>query len=149
MKLSTSLLIYLVFLLVSCGLNDRTEANLSPGDVQYIRGLGLLDSNEVIQFFESHGTWKDGFKQAGGFITEKRIAYYWLDDNADKQQISSALFSDIDSIRLINNSRSLTYASYIQVYRSNDLGFKAYFDVDSTRLLLLYRTAKANWKARH
>ena len=131
-------------LLVSCGM-DKDETSLNAKDNAYIQRLGVLDSTETIELFESNGG-LEGLKQSGNFITEKRIASYWIED--DSRRIESAFFEEIDSMKLTDLVTKLTYASYVTVYKSDGHQFEVYVDADSARTYQFYEHALKHWENR-
>ncbi|MDF3026068.1 MAG: hypothetical protein K0S23_375 [Fluviicola sp.] len=128
---------------VSCS-NNKNENTLRNEDQSFIRELGILDSLEEIELFESNGGFK-GFKQSGNFITKKRIASYWIEDG--EKEVHSAFFStDIDSISQTDLVSKLTYASYLTVYKTDGSSFRVYVDADSVRTYQFFNKAKENWE---
>lgn len=137
------ILLLLISTLISCTVNDRTESDLQPDEIQFIKDLGLLENGESIEMFESNGGMK-GYKQSGNLITDKRIASYWLEDNKD--ELYSAFYSEIDSIAETDLISKLTYASYLTVFKSDGTNFKVYVDADSLRTYTFFEKAKQNLK---
>jgi len=139
MKRASLLLLCSVLLMaVHCGRKHSTEKDLSKTDKQFLQDLGLLDASETVDLFQA-----DDLKESGALLTQKRIAYYWL--GKDGNDISSAQLSTIDSMKVVPNFRTLTYASYIEVFRSDGLDFKVYMDVDSLRLYRFFDRAQELW----
>lgn len=133
----------LVGIFVSCS-NQKNETSLDGEDKRFIRELGILDSLEEIELFECNGGFK-GFKQSGNFITDKRIASYWIEDG--EKEVYSAFFStEIDSISQTDLVSKLTYASYLTIYKTDGSSFKVYVDADSTRTYQFFNKASANWE---
>ena len=132
------ILIAFVLLVSSCNNLERTETNLSAKDLAFIQALGILNPEEKILFFETNGGFQ-GFKQSGNFLTDQRIASYWIED--DSKEIHSAFWNTIDSLQLHNNSTSLTYASSIRVFPHESNAFDVYIASDSSRLHVIYSTA--------
>ncbi len=121
-----------------------TEKNLSIEDHVFIETLGILAPEEEIELFESNAGW-GGLKTAGAFITSKRIAYYWIEE--DEKEIHSAFFAtDIDSISLTDLSTKLTYASYLTIYKCDQSNFKVYIDADSARVQAFYQKAAEHFE---
>src|SRR5687768_17340732 len=103
-----------VAILLACGHNARNGTELSQAERDYIKGLGLLDDNENIILFDG----QSDLKTSGNFFTDKRIASYWIDNrNKAKSSVDFGLYSEIDTILTTDLSRSLTYASYLQVVK--------------------------------
>lgn len=128
--------------LPSCTSN-KDASDLTKDDLAFIQGLGILDEHEEIELFESNGGFK-GVKQSGNFITDKRIASYWVDQ--DERTVSSAYFeNEIDSITLMDLVSKPTYASYLTVYKTNGQHFKVYVDADSVQTYHFFETANDRW----
>lgn len=138
-----TILILLLAISASCS-NRKNERSLTKEDSLFIQELGILDSLEEIELFESNGGLK-GFKQSGNFITDKRIASYWIEDG--EKEVHSAFFStEIDSISQTDLVSKLTYASYLTIYKTDGSSFNAYVDADSTRTYQFFNKARANWE---
>ncbi len=136
-------LLLLPITMISC-FNNKNETTLMKEDQLFIRELGILDSLEEIELFESNGGFK-GFKQSGNFITDKRIASYWIEDG--EKEVHSAFFStEIDSISQTDLVSKLTYASYLTIYKTDGSSFKVYVDADSIRTYQFFNKARANWE---
>ncbi len=143
--MKTTLFFLLVPFLVfqSCG--QRNENKLSEKDLAYINRIIPLDQNEVIELFETNGGTK-GFKAAGNFITNKRLAHYWIDGKNDAAH--SLKYDQIDSLVTIDRTRAATYASYIEVYGRNGYSFRVYIDADSSRTWNFFNKAIQNWQSK-
>jgi hypothetical protein len=140
---SRHVLIFLVSLaiLFSCAEN-KTESNLMAGERKFIEDLGILDLKEEVQLFENNDGSEDVTK-SGNFITNKRIAGYWIEDG--NKEVHSAFFeNEIDSLSQTDNHTKLTYASYLTVYKTDGSSFKVYVDADSTRTFEFFNKARAN-----
>ncbi|WP_430401712.1 hypothetical protein [Fluviicola sp.] len=139
----TILLLILSGTMVSCSV-DKTETNLTSDDRRFIEDLGILDPTEEIELFEYNGGFS-GIKQSGNFISAKRIASYWIED--EEKEVNSALFStDIDSISQTDLVSKLTYASYLTIYKTDGSSFNVYVDADSTRTYQFFNKALDHWK---
>ncbi|WP_343632859.1 hypothetical protein [Fluviicola sp.] len=142
--------IHLLLLLLPFGIlfsctDNKTEHNLMTGERKFIEGLGILDQKEQIQLFENNDGFDDVTK-SGNFITDKRIAAYWIKDG--NREIYSAFFTnEIDSIAQTDNHTALTYASYLTVYKTDGSSFNVYVDADSTRTYEFFNKALSNWEA--
>ena len=131
----------LAMLHASCTWNP-TEKELNESDLEFIRSLGILNTGEKIELFDCNSGFK-GIEQSGNFISDKRIACYWIEDGI--KEIHSALFAnEIDSLALNDLSTSLTYSSSIKVYKRDKSSFEIYVDGDSTRVRLFYNRAQDN-----
>ena len=134
-----------LILLVSCGSKTITGDKLSKADIDYIKGLGLLDDNETIILFDTQGGF-DGIQVSGNFFTNIRIASYWVDsEDKNKTSINFAFYKDIDTIIATPLTTSLTYASYLTVKRKDSKEFKVYIDGDSTEIWNFFNQAIAEW----
>lgn len=135
-----------VTILTSCDHNTRKGTELSAADNEYIKELGLLDDNETIILFDG----QSDFKTSGNFFTDKRIASYWIDkrDN-NKSSIDFGLYSDIDTILTKDLSRSLSYASYMEVVKHDGETFKVYVDGDSTEVHAFFDRAISEWRVKN
>lgn len=122
-----------IVILNSCQfINDD---KLTNDDINYIKKLDLLDEDEKIIWFDSQLT----IKSSGNFLTNKRIASYWIDKyHKEKSHSTFTLLKDIDSIKLKNLSNSLTYSSYIEVFKQDE-SFKVYIGQDSIKVEEYYR----------
>lgn len=133
-----------VGILFSCAEN-KTERNLTTGERKFIESLGILELKEEVQLFENNDGSEDVTK-SGNFITDKRIAGYWIEDG--KKEIYSAFFeNEIDSLSQTDNHKALTYASYLTVYKTDGSSFKVYVDADSTRTYEFFNKAFSNWES--
>ena len=142
-KFQLLFLISIVILVVSCGWKAKNESNLTTKDLQFIRGLGILDSNETILLFETNGGFS-GLKQSGNFITDKRVASYWIENNL--KELNFAFYSQIDSMKLNNKTNALTLASSITIFANYKKTFELYIDADSSRLNQFYDKTLEIWK---
>jgi len=82
-------------------------------------------------------------EQSGSFITNSRLVHYYK-KSTDTVQAIWADFKKINSMRLIDNSKVRTNASYIEA-SINPADLKFFFDVDSSRLIKIYENAKSSW----
>jgi hypothetical protein len=146
MKYLNSLILILLIttsILLSCNHSTRNGADLSKADLDYIRGLGILDNNENIILFDS----QSDFKTSGNFFSNKRIASYWIDKtDKTKSSVDFGLYREIDTILTTDLSRSLTHASYLKVVKHNGKAFKVYVDGDSTEVWTFSNQAISEWK---
>lgn len=130
----------LLLSLPSCIFQYKNERNLSKSDLVYLRKLGILKEDEKIELLESNG----GFKRSGNFITDERIASYWIDGRND--EVNSAEYSRIDSIKTVDRIHAWTYSSYMEVYHSHGKMFQVYVDADSLRTWQFFNRGITNWK---
>lgn len=145
-KVSTAFSLALCCLLCTCKYSMHSK--LSAANTQYIKNLGLLSSDENILYFDSQGGWK-GIKQSGNFISDKRIASYWIDKNrAEKSSVLFAYYQDIDSIKTLPRITSLTYVSSIKIYPKNGKAFEVYVEEDSINTWKFFNAALAQWNSK-
>jgi hypothetical protein len=144
-------IVFTVGLIVSsCGGDLKTGEDLSKRDKEFIRELGILDGEENIILFDSQGGGFNGLKTSGNFITDKRIASYWIDSrDTTKTSVDYAFYADIDTIWRYPKFKSLTYASYLEVYRRDGTTFKVYIDADSTRTWDFFNRALQEWNRKN
>jgi hypothetical protein len=121
--------IFAFLFLFSCDLfldYDKVE-NI---DLSYLRSLELLSEEEKLIWFDSQLTQK----LSGNFLSDKRLASYWIDkhDSENSYQFY-LLLEDVDSVHLVDKSKSITYTSYFEVF-SNRESIKVYVDKDSLTL---------------
>lgn len=119
----------------------KTGEELNETDTRRIQQLGLLDSDEnILKFYSEFKT-----SVAGNFFTNKRMANYWIDeDNKDKNQISTAFYTDIISMDTVYNA-GLTYAPFLRVTRADSSSFKVYFDGNKEELRKTFLEAIETW----
>ncbi len=142
-KFQSLFLISTFFLVVSCAWKAKNENNLTNKDLQFIRGLCILDSNETILLFETNGGFS-GLKQSGNFITNKRVASYWIEKNL--KELNFAFYSQIDSLKLKNKTAAATLASSITIFADDKTTFELYIDADSGRLNQFYDKTLEIWQ---
>lgn len=136
-------LISTFFLAVSCAWKAKNENNLTNKDLQFIRGMGLLDSNETIILFATNGGFY-GLKQSGNFVTDKRVASYWIENQV--KELNFAFYSQIDSLKLSSRANAVTLTSSITIFVNDKKTFELYIDADSSRLNQFYDKTLAIWK---
>jgi hypothetical protein len=131
--------------IISC--KKSISNNLTEHEINFIKKLGLLNKDEHIIYFNSQGSFGNK-EQSGNFISDQRLASYWIDNrDKDKNTIEYAFYNEIDTIRCIENYRSLTYASYLLVKKKNQQEIKIYVDADSTLTWKFFNQAISNWQA--
>ncbi len=127
MKLYYFLLISLF--ISSCNLIQNND-KLNQSDLIYLENLGLLTKGENVIWFDS----QLDKKTSGNFLTNKRIASYWIDKyDKNKSFKHFLMLEDIDSLLLKDLSKSTSHSSYIEIY-SKGKNIKVYIDKDSTVL---------------
>lgn len=142
-KFQLLFLISTLLFAVSCGWKAKNESNLTPKDLQFIRELRILDSNETILLFETNGDFS-GLKQSGNFITNKRVASYWIENNV--KELNFAFYSHIDSLKLNSRTNAVTLASSITIFANDKTTFELYIDADSARLNQFYDKTLEIWQ---
>jgi len=133
----------LISFLMSCSSNNRNENNLTPQGIEYIKTTCALDKDETILLFETNAGFR-GYKQGGNFITNKRVASYWLKN--EEKSVDSANYQEIDSIKLNDRITAITLASSLSIYKSNGTKFELFIDADSSRLISFYTKLIEIWK---
>lgn len=118
--------IFTFLILFSCNL-FRDRDKVENIDLSYLESLGLFSEGEKLIWFDSQLTQS----QSGNFLSDKRIASYWVDENnPEKSYQSYFMLEDVDSVLLKDKSKSVSYASYFKVF-SNGSSMKVYVDADS------------------
>ena len=137
------ILLFLTGLYSSCQ-KIETHNSLSESQILYIKKMGLLDSNEVIQSFYSEHT----KKIAGNFFTDKRMAKYWTDGrDSSKNEISSAFYSEIISIDTVFNA-GLTYCPYMLVTKNDKTTFKVCVEGKKEEVKKFFEEAMKIWNTK-
>ena len=118
-----NILLCILVLLVSCN-HIETGNTLKKSDIERIQKLNLLDKDEKIYKFYSEFK----IEVAGNFLTDKRLAKYWIDEkDKTKDEISFALYRDIKSIDTIYYAGA-TYRPYLLVTKTDNSQFKVCVD---------------------
>jgi len=114
----------------------QSGENLTESNKEYIRGLGLLDSKEDILLFETHsGKLINSFQTSGNFISDKRLASYWIDENNPyKTTIDFAYYNYIDTLILTDLSENWPSASYLTIKKKDGQEFKLYISGSSSEI---------------
>lgn len=136
-------LMLLLFSLLACKSNHiETEGSLSKSDIEYIRSLRLLDSEETIYKFYSEFRKKN----AGNFYTDKRIATYWIDRrDKEKNVLSYAYYPDIKSVDTIYRPGP-SYCPYMLITKSDGSQFKVCADGKPEEIKSFFEGALKLWK---
>lgn len=132
-------LIFIFSSLISCSLIDSNR-KLNDSDLRYIENLGLLNKEENVLYFSSSGS----IKQSGNFITNKRIASYWIDKDTSKSYKESAYYSDIIELDSINLTDAWTVNSYLIITKKDNSKFKVYINKD--KYYKFSESAFDNWE---
>jgi hypothetical protein len=140
MKLS-KFIILLIFLTGGCN-HIETDNTLTEVDKQRIIKLHLLDQDEkIIKFYSEFNN-----KVAGNFITNKRVAKYWLDeDNINKNKVSSAFYDEIKSLDTVYLAGK-TYCPYLLVTKKDNTQFKVSVDGKHEEIKSFFEDAINNWR---
>jgi hypothetical protein len=132
------LLSVLLFVVISgCTFFDNKE--LTDSEIEYIHDLGLLDKKEKVLVFSTSLTPRN----SGNFVTNKRIASYWLKDDILSKDF--AFFNDISNIDSTNLTETWTYASYLNVIKLDGSSFKVYVSEGKKEYFKFLNIAKQNW----
>ncbi len=127
-------IIFFLFVLLSMNCNFIERNDLSESDKNYIKGLGLIDDKEEIIWFDSQLS----LKKSGNFLSNKRLASYFLAGSEQDNFKEYAYLKEIDSIRLSDKSESISYSSFIEVFKKDGKNFKVYIDQDSIKVMEYY-----------
>lgn len=141
-----ALLLGTILLSTACGDAIKQGNQLNDEDLKYIRSLGILEEGEEILLFDSQGAF-GGKRNSGNFITEKRLATYWIDEHDSQNNVvESALYPEIDTIITKDLSTSLTYASYLEVVTKDKRRFKVNVDAKQEELQHFFDLANEKWR---
>jgi hypothetical protein len=133
--------ISVAFCILSCN-HIETGKTLKKSDVDFIKGIGLLDEGEEIYKFYSE--FKN--KNAGNFFTDKWMAHYWIDDsNKQKTMLSSAFYSEIVSIDTVYYAGA-TYCPYMLVNKTDKTQFKVCAEGKRVEVKQFFEEALSLWK---
>lgn len=126
--------------LASCA-KIYTGEELSSNNIEYIKQLGLLDSNEsVYQFYSNNGV-----KGAGNFYTNKRIAHYW-NHQRDKQN-EFTYYKDIAHISTTYHPHGDFVIPFMTVTKKDSTQFKVYVDGNDTEVKSFFDNCRIHWQA--
>lgn len=133
-------------IVISCN-RIQSGDRLSKSELEYIKGLGLLDSNENIILFETHsGRMFKSYETSGNFISDKRLASYWIDENNSRETIIDfAYYDNIDTLTAKDLSHDWTLASYIIVKKKNRQEFKLFIGGSSSEITDFFKQANNEW----
>jgi hypothetical protein len=133
--------ILVLLILISCSLTGRGD-KLDESDLRYLENLGLLDKNENVLFFTSSLS----IKRSGDFITNKRVASYWIDKDESKTFKDFAYYQDIIKIDSVNLTQAWTNNSYLKITRKDGSSFNVYINDDNENYQTFVEIANENWK---
>ena len=141
----TLVVILLGICLVSCNSGIKTGKQLTQNDLKYFKKLGILEENETVMLFSS----QLDHETSGSLITTKRLANYWQEDRKAKSYVNSAFYHEIDTVVTKDLSGSLTYASYVEVFKHGGSSFKVYVDGKPDKIQEFFVLAHSEWKRNH
>ena len=138
----TTVAIVIAVTLLSCAHHSKKGNDLSVSDIKYIKGLHILQDNETIMLFDTQAD----LKTSGNFFTDKRLASYWIDKrDSTKNSVRFAFYTEIDSLQTTDLTKSLTYASFLNISKHDGTSFKVYIDGDSTEVWKFFNLAITTW----
>lgn len=121
-----SLTLVLLCILSSCiSTPIQDGASLSETELAYLQELKLLDDDEEVILFSSNFN----FESSGNFITNKRVASYWITGNIHEKNY--AFYKNVDSIIVTYGSGTVT--TKINVIKIKGKAFEVYIDDDKAR----------------
>jgi hypothetical protein len=146
-KRTLSLILFtLILSFYSCGDAIEKGDQLTQDDFKYIKSLGILDEGEEILLFDSQGG-LGGKRNSGNFITKKRLATYWIDEHdIQNNVVESAFYPEIDTIITKDLSKSLTYASYLEIRTKDTRNFRVNVDGEKAELEKFFNLANELWR---
>ena len=125
--------------LVACQ-KIETGQNIDVGTMQLVKSLGLLGKDEHILLYYSNFQ----KNKAGSFLTNKRIAHYWLEKRSENNRIESAYYPAIMSITPQYKVPDFD-SPYLEIVAKNGTRFRAYMDGSSEEQRLFFEQAVALW----
>ena len=146
-KRTLSLFLFtLILSFYSCGDAIEKGDQLTQDDFKYIKSLGILDEGEEILLFDSQGG-LGGKRNSGNFITKKRLATYWIDEHdIQNNVVESAFYPEIDTIITKDLTKSLTYASYLEIRTKDTRNFRVNVDGEKAELEKFFNLANELWR---
>ena len=146
-KRTLSLTLFVIIIsLFSCGDTIKKGNQLTQDDLKYIKSLGILDEGEEILLFDSQGG-LGGKRNSGNFITKKRLATYWIDEHdIQNNVVESAFYPEIDTIITKDLSKSVTYASYLEIRTKDTRNFRVNVDGEKAELEKFFNLANELWR---
>ncbi len=116
----TSIIIFCILLLIGCNEGIKKGSEIKENDLNYLQRLGLLTEHEEVIYFSSN---MDN-ESSGNFITNKRVAAYWI--YGSERKINSAFFSEIDSVNVIYIPKENELTTRIEVFHGDSSSFMVY-----------------------
>ena len=143
-KLSYLILVLALIGTSSCDEGLKFDRDLTEKDKLHIAALGLLAEGETFMAFSTQST----PNRNGSFATDKRLAFYYIDNDPTKSMMNFAYYEDIDSIKMFDRSRSSNISSYIEVYVFNSTKFRVFVGNDSVSTEQFFYAAETllEWK---
>ena len=130
----------IVFSLLFSGCSGKIieGRKLSKNTIKYIQELGILNEEEKILYY--YTSFND--KVSGNFVTEKRVASYWLYEDND---IKSAYYNEIKSIN-IKYGDGFEFTSALVIELNDGAKFDVYFNDTKEEIDKLYKEVIQLWK---
>lgn len=120
----------------------KSGKNLDGKTIRLIRSIGLLDKNEQIIFYYSNFE----KSKAGNFITDKRLAHYWLAaENKEENDTTYAYYSDILAIDT-TYFVGVTYSPFMNIKRKDGSEFKVYIEGKHEEMKVFFEEAIRRWQ---
>lgn len=135
----------LILIVSSCNNKIETADTLQKQDFDRLYSLKLLDSNEQLYKFYS----EFNNSVAGNFISDKRLATYWLDKmDSTLTKIEYAYYKDIKKMDPVYYAGA-TYCPYLQVTRSDGSTFKVCADGKKHEITDFFNVAIKTWRSKN
>ena len=137
---------YFLFGLIVCCLCACSQKEsghvLSKKMIKRLKGMQLLDEGEtVLQFYTNYKK-----KITGNFVTDRRVAAYWIDArNKANDVISFAYYGNISQLAPYYKSVHTTMP-YLLVTTKDRKLFKVYVDGNEKTVKTFFDTAIAQWE---
>ena len=130
----------IVFSLLFSGCSGKIieGRKLSKNTIKYIQELGILNEEEKILYY--YTSFND--KVSGNFVTEKRVASYWLYEDND---IKSAYYNEIKSIN-IKYGDGFEFTSALVIELNDGTKFDVYFNGTKEEIDKLHKEVIQLWK---
>jgi hypothetical protein len=135
-------ILFLFFSAAACNQNEIGES-LSAKNIVLLKKLGLLNEPETIFLFYSQ------YKKsvAGNFITDKRLASYWIDEhNPAKNKINFAWYPDIIRIDTNYMHTSFTLTPYLEVTTKDSTRFRLASGGSTKEVRAFFEEALKRWQ---
>jgi hypothetical protein len=120
---------------------------LPEEQIAWLRSSGVVDADEVIEFFYSTGV--VSIKGQGGLVTNKRVISYDTEEDSEKLVIESAFYKDIKDIDVEYSESALDDTEVYISTGEDDEGFSLFLSAESKgdrraveRLMQLWKSAR-------